>query len=155
MLQAVGDGDPISGVSIAKLIGASMQIFDVLPQQARIKNEQINPNSLTSEELENYDQQRAGLVGMVYGVMTLGQFLIEQRGRFSRLADVGIFVQEHLLSMTPNWLLRRWFPKGVFLAVSDVEPKDSGIKVLEEKKVLWCQLFGIDKLLLILKVNKV
>ena len=131
---AVGDGNHISGVSIAKLIADSMQIFDAIPQQARIKNEQINPNSLTFKELENYDQLRTGLASMTYGLMTLCQFLIEQRGRFSRLADVGIFVKEDFLSITPNWLLPRWFPKGVFLAVPDVEPKNRGIKVLEEKK---------------------
>jgi hypothetical protein len=67
------------------------------------------------------------------------------------LADIGVFVQEHLLGVLPENVLQHWFPGGVFLAVPDVFPKKSAEKILKGKEytvtpIVW-NLSAYDELI--------
>ncbi|GAB4219239.1 MAG: hypothetical protein Fur009_4390 [Candidatus Microgenomates bacterium] len=131
-----GHGNPFSAIAIAQLIGGQTIIFSGLPQKlARKKHEDNHHRPLTQEDLENYDNQRSGLAGIAYGMMSLAQLIINER-RLHQLSDIGIFIQEHLISQVPDWLLNRWFPRGVFLAVPDVLPKQSGVNVLKKSEIV-------------------
>jgi hypothetical protein len=109
----VGHGNPFSAISIAAIaLGIEKE-----------KENLVFLNGLGQK-----------LGGIFYGVLALGEFLIKERLPLQKISDIGIFVQEHLLKMISENLLRRWFPSGSFLAVPDVEPKKSAVEILNEKK---------------------
>jgi len=133
----VGHGNPFSLMSIANILEASSVLLNGLgPKIAQIKHKENHQKPLSEKELNEYDKERSGLAGIVFGGLALAEFLIKERLPFYKISDVGIFVQEHLLRMVPESLLRRWFPVGSFLAVPDVESKKSAVEILNEKRIL-------------------
>jgi len=132
----VGHGNPFSLISIATALGRENLVFlnGLGPYFAGKKHKKIHQKPPTEKELEEYNKNRSGLAGIAYGVLALLEFLKKERFRLQKISDIGIFVQEHLLKMVPESLLRRWFPSGSFLVVPDVEPKKSAVEILNEKK---------------------
>lgn len=140
----IAHGNPLTAIAISN----GLQQFEEKTNYVPISGSFIIPlrrlhqlmtkSSLLSEKYtEGGEKLRAGLAGIGIGLMEFVQWLVNERLtqlRGQLLADVGIFVQEHLLEILPQRLLERLFPKGVFLYIPDVFPKESAIKILKRLK---------------------
>lgn len=135
----IGDGNPVTALAIAqglKELNGKALIFDGTGVGClRLAHQRMTQvEGLSHLYSEGSEKARGGLGMLVIGLLQLHDFL-KSSGIISQplspYSDIGIFTQEHLLGVLPAEILTRWFPRGVFLYVPDVFPKDSAVAILE------------------------
>ncbi len=132
----IGHGNPGSALSIAGILGYQKNLL-FSKTLAEIHGFFNKKPEFVNEYSKNSEALRGGLGMIAIGLLQLWSWLGQERFNLKgKLADVGVFVQEHLLGVLPENLIKQWFPSGVFLAIPDVLPKQSATTILKEKEVI-------------------
>ena len=136
VVPKIGHGNPASALAIAHLLGGKPHLFGGIGTflLRKVHQRMSQDPALAEKYAERSENLRGGIGLFAIGFLQLSSWLSpEILLRKKSMAEVGIFVQEHLLGVLPNKLLERWFPKGVFLAVPNVYPPESAYQVLKRK----------------------
>lgn len=132
----IGNGNPASALSIAYLLNVKSLLLDGLGIRVlRRGHKGISTNPQAIEEYNKKGDVLRLVGGFAIGFLELISWLNKEMLK-PPLSDIGIFVQEHILGVLPEELLKKWFPFGVFLAIPDVLPKKSALSILRKKEVV-------------------
>lgn len=139
MAPQIGHGNPLTAIALANSLKDAKPSLVHGPLTALLSLSHglmTKSGQFSREYTKRSEDLRSGIAGIAIGGIQLAQWLANERLNLAShpLAEVGVFVQEHLLGVLPEELLRKWFPKGVFLFIPDVFPKESAVKILLEKK---------------------
>lgn len=137
-----GHGNPLTALAIGRILGdTEVVIYGGLGVSGLALAHQLMSRIpfLSRQYTERSEQLRGSGGAILIGALQLQSWLQSERleqFKGQSLADTGIFVQEHLLGILPEELLKRWFPEGVFLYIPDVYPKESAVEILRKHQDL-------------------